>query len=520
MENCRKGEWSMKTRVGKHKKAQIVIAGGIVLLAITGCLKTPEAEYVTNKEGLSTLVQDHISYDNGISIAQQCNAPQQVTEEIEETNPYTTIEINAKVLLSEGTAIPIYQLRLMDIDNARLENYTQVLFGDEGFYQYTFGAVRTTKAEIQESIDYFQNLLETETLDEEWRQIYQSNLETLWNQLESIEEVPGYGSPVSYEYSPAVEQIWFDDDIELDWNYKQIGFTGMRDGKEYDLLAFQSKNNEELVFQLHQDTKTECGYFFGQLSIVEQYRNRAVEMNDCRYSVEEAEELCVEFLKELGIENMQAQYISDLELYGNGTVENSDSILLGRKGYGMVFCRTYGDMGDDGGALLDQDGRWAARYYGETPTLYGSISNAIYQDYWENRKTSWDGEAGISGEVTLPEVAYFMVLDDGIVSMRLINPMEPQEQLAENVKLLDFQRVLAQGQTQMEVLYGNTGSNSCRRQYKIQVIELNYARMQSPNTEGEFILVPVWDFKTGVDGNPLITINAIDGSNFDRQQGY
>lgn len=55
---------------------------------------------------------------------------------------------------------------------------------------------------------------------------------------------------------------------------------------------------------------------------------------------------------------------------------------------------------------------------------------------------------------------------------------------------------------------------------RINTIELNYACMQSPNQRDEYIMIPVWDFKTGINGKTIVSINAIDGSLFVREKGY
>lgn len=51
-----------------------------------GCQQTPDVEYITNKEGYSTLIQDNATMDNGVSVRQQVQAPEeQISETLEGT---------------------------------------------------------------------------------------------------------------------------------------------------------------------------------------------------------------------------------------------------------------------------------------------------------------------------------------------------------------------------------------------------------------------------------------------------
>ena len=119
-------------------------------------------------------------------------------------------------------------------------------------------------------------------------------------------------------------------------------------------------------------------------------------------------------------------------------------------------------------------------------------------------------------------IAIFTVLDDGIVRAWIQNPVENRELQAENVKLLGFDQVLKQGMAYMETLYGDSGTSDPGGYQNIVIrsIELHYARMQSPDNENEFTMIPVWDFKEFEDGRIMLSINAIDGSRFDRESGY
>ncbi|MCM1495385.1 MAG: DUF6034 family protein, partial [Bacteroides sp.] len=218
-----------------------------------------------------------------------------------------------------------------------------------------------------------------------------------------------------------------------------------------------------------------------------------------------------DFLAELGITNMETQYVTDIYLFHD--YSSRSEVYLGRKGWQIYMYWGTEDMSDDflpenywTKQTLMSNSKEATLPY----EMHDAYLNELYgeENYGEIR--AWNG------------VAVFTVLDDGIIDAWIQNPVENKELLAEHVTLLEFDQVFKQGLAQLETLYGDSGTGPAleRKDIKITVIELNYARMQSPNTEGEFAMIPVWDFKTGPDGESMVSINAIDGSVFDRRQGY
>lgn len=526
----------MKTQIGKQVKVKTMIAYGIVLMTMSGCLRTPDTEYITNKEGQATLIADNSAADQGVPLAKQCNAPEWATAEVEGLNEYTNIQVDAEVLLPEKTAIPIYRFTHAELDSQKMEKYANAIFGEEGFHQYAFD-VDYTPDEIRDLIEFNEYILAnakvTDTDMEVWsedgeileinveeQQRYQQRLSQLLQDLETL-HLPEYGDPVSYEFETKEDPMHYymgNQEIIFDYSYDRIGFTGRRNGKTYHFLAFQSGKNTEINFMIDSSEQVLDGYTMGNLNISNQYRNGRVEMSKCKYSVEEAVELCNDFLADLGIEYMEPVQIEDLDVNAQYWEEQTRyTEYLGRRGYQIVFAPAYDGMAEEpfgaSGAMYTYASVNAMTDWGrEEPSFKWLAGNANYD--------AAKIEEGFVEHTYTPALIYFAVLDSGIVAVKMMNLLERQELLAENVKLLDFNQALSQGVAQMDVLYNGAGNSMYRVDYKVQVIQLNYATMQSPNQENEYILIPVWDFKTGKDGRTLVTINAIDGTYFNRDQGY
>lgn len=104
------------------------------ILMVTGCLQTPDVEYVTNKEGQNTLISDNAISDNGIPISQQVQAPSRATGSCEKVNEYTSIEVDADVIVPSGTTVPVYTVAPMRMDAEVVKSYTGTLFETGEFY--------------------------------------------------------------------------------------------------------------------------------------------------------------------------------------------------------------------------------------------------------------------------------------------------------------------------------------------------------------------------------------------------
>lgn len=449
-------------KIGKYIKWQWVLIVSITAtVAIFGCQKIPETEYVTNKEGLGNLIQDNVAMDNGISVRQQVQAPvERVNQEVEGTNPYTTIKLEAEVVVPETTAIPVYRLGYLDVDGELAERYVQAVFDD---------------GKVQSIVD--DGYTEEECLEE---------IERLAKEIKDGQTSDGY------RLSEEDMELW-QMDIE---NYQNIIAEGMtRESAGYGGILDYTFRTDEYTLSNDCQYKKEYCSFTGQ------------------FSAEEAEELCSDFLSQLDLDDMVCEQIRDIEVsVPNRYVVPYEEVVTERNGYSLHFYRSYDSALDLEGIREQEDFIFS---------LSANASSNIISSFASHAATEASGTSEENFQIpNMQETAMFIVNDDGIISAVILNPMVTEECLAENVKLLSFDRVLEQGMAQLKVQYGDSGTSSNSETYRIKTIELSYARMQSPDSEGEFTLIPVWNFKMETNGKILVSINAIDGTVFNPDKGY
>lgn len=541
------GGIDMKSHVRKA-----LACSGIIILFMAGCQQNPDMEYVANKEGQNTFILDNITEDAGIPIAQQINAPGRITASCEKVNEYTSIEIDAAVVTPDCTSIPVYTVSSLNMDGKTVEEYTKILYESGEFYNREYGPNNSmyqrkiqTADELYAIIEGYEQILntaeitETETpvmdeygtileISEDDRAVFERVMNGYRERLPEAEDRSTYGAPVSYDFVNRTEEVYWGaidgNPLEFDYEYQTATFTGLHNGTEYDLSLYRDGMNSEIRFMLPKNIRMNNGY--SQEEIVIQYGEDSgsymTKPNTCQYSQEEAVNLCKDFMAELGIGQMECSMVENIALIKNYTMPNE--MFLGNKGYRIYFFNGFGDMTDCYSPSFDANmvKMW------ETNCPYGSIMQKSICSL-EGKRTSremLDEEFSIMEN--LNGMAVFQVMDDGIVDAWILNPLMNPELLAENVRLMSFDQIMQRGIAQLEILYGDSGGNDIlqgERQRNVEIritaICLHYARMQSPDTEGEYAMIPVWDFKTGgINGESILTINAIDGTVFDRETGY
>lgn len=495
-----------------------------VLLIFGGCMQTPDTEYIANKEGQATLIEDHAQEAPETSIAEQVHAPEHVTQKLEADNAYTNLEIDADVIVPDTNAVPIIQLTPKEVESEDVKAYAEVLFDEEPVQAVELEGY--TLEDCYRSLEYYQMFKEQIANGE--IQITEKGSEDQWNEegyyisisedrLEDINaritELQGYlteiqkaekstaGASENYEFTEKESKYAYAENMQR-YKYLVCSLKGTYHDKKYFLNVYKDTLNQEIRFTPSPEVMTSYGYETGMLELNLSYRNGVIENNKCQYSCEEAEQMCKEMLNELGLEGLELDYAQDIYLAGRGSGDTRHEI--GYKGYALYFVRGSQGIGD-----IAERG-----YYQEMLTADENVETSAYYEtnYYEKGSEDYMKR--------MQEQAVFLVTDDGIIKMTVISPMQEQEQLAESVVLLDFEQVLKQAQTQLATLYAEEGTVGNHSDIVIKRIEFRYARMQSPNQKDEYMLVPVWDFRSGKQGTTYVTINAIDGSVFERENGY
>lgn len=545
----------MKQRM---KKKVIAVIGSLSIICMSGCLATPDTEAIVNKEGRATLVRDNSIEDDGTMVRSRVNAPERITENMD-----CNIEIYADVIVPDISAIPVWSVRMADLDEAAAEKMIDQYF-DEGtvrkapcyeLNEYTFQWIYSQEDYeilLEDQREKMNRMpaglnIDTESYEEkvEWRMGEYASLMDIAENESDLK----LSSPYAFRDETSRSLTFMTDEdgeqqVELSEGpitYHTIDLTGTHGERQYDFGIKKDAWNRAFGFSVH---GTEQINVYGDVYLLEDVSSQWVSpysegQNQCGYSYEEAVALCDAYLEQAGIENMAARYWKEIKYITNYETLDSKGEVAG---YAIYYYRTYGQIGDGYvGAkqdkILEDCGTVLAR--GPLDNFEFLYSDAInteltcagyrndgideipLEDYLGEIESGSDSEEAEIAEIPiLKECIVFTVNDNGIASMQYFNPMENVGLMAENVALLPFDKVYESGCNYLEAIADDIGITDASKPITIGRIELNLARVQDPMAESSYTMLPVWDFRIGTTGDTLVTVNAIDGSIIDRMRGY
>ena len=545
----------------RTKKSMIALLSSLSILCMTGCLETPDTESIVNKEGRLTLISDNSIEDDGTMVRSRVNAPERITDNLD-----CNIEIQADVIVPDISAIPVWSVRMADLDETAAGKMIDQYF-DEGtirkapcfeLYGYSFEWIYSYEdyeiflEDLREKMNQMPAGLNVDT--ERYEEEVEYRMEkyaALMDRAENESDLT-LSSPYAFRDETSRKLIFMTDEdgeqhVESEEGpitYHTIDLTGTHEGRQYDFGIQKDAWNSAVGFSLH---GTEQISVYGDGYLLEDVVSRWVEpssggQNQCRYSYEEAVALCDAYLEQAGIENMKARRWKDINYitgYENYTGAPGEGEIAG---YAIYYYRTYGQIGDSYvGAKQDKILENCERPLANGPLenfehLYDyainteltyegyrndGIGDISLEEYLEGIESGSDSEEAEIAEIPiLKECIVFTVNDNGVASMQYLNPMENVGLMAENVALLPFDKVYESACNYLEVIADDIGITDAQKPVTIGRIELNLARVQDPIAENSNTMLPVWDFRIGTTGDTLVTVNAIDGSIIDRTAGY
>ncbi|MBQ8982899.1 MAG: hypothetical protein IJ079_04850 [Lachnospiraceae bacterium] len=534
----------------RYKKTALIFSICLIV-ACTACRRTPTTDYIANKEGQDSLISDHETTDTGVSIREQCNAPEHVEAEGKPGNEYTVIRINASVEIPEKSTIPVYSFTTRHYAEEELEPLAEILFPDGGVKNWNPQDSWMTEEQLYQNIEDLQKAMDNmviEDIPEEiWddktgelitgtQELYDSwanSKQELEQELATLREHKA-DTGISYTYSELSDHYTFQTELDdatwvkidsgeldyddvaekLNYTYKSIGMQGMKNGLVYDMKLDDDGSNTILYYAVDRMQTLKNGSNLYNMDSTTSYHSGYGSANKCLYSDEEAGKLVTDLLSELGYDGFQVGYICDLNTVhyrSHDSLEREGNRIT--NGYGLYLYRGIDGMSEVYNSLAQEDNVYY-QFMNLSDLPFNSINNMLNVEEYTRFVT------GSTDMGRYKEIVFANVLDDGVVQLAIINPMQEKELLAENVELIDFDQALNQGIAYLETKYGEMGTYLYHYSLDIQNIQLNYAYMRSPDNPEEYTMIPVWDFRSGPNGNIYVTVNAIDGTVFERAAMY
>ncbi len=458
------------------KKGKIILMLAL-LLGLSGCGRK-DVDYSAATEG-----QDKTTS----GVEEQADIGEDIPGHVEcsiNTLYGDVIEINADVKLpSAYNKCTVMELSCETFEAADIEYYVDLLF-DKGTDVLYMPYTAEEMAEIKQN---FEALKQTATSDREIMAFEDAMLEPEYYPEIPEEDFEGFEEYRLYNLG----------------DEERCQILGKIHDEYYLLTFFKSTKNYVMILN-----RWGYGNDLYLVEVSEDNYYMQTEGNTCAYSQEEAEALALDFVKNLGYDNF-------------GVIKTHNA-----------YNRHYTKAGEE---VNEVDGYniYLGRAYDNYSYIYSS--NICLNDEQDDICVFDAFDSGWTDAVS--EYIRVYVDSQGICRINFFNPMKEERILAENVKLLAFDKVLDTfGKPYEFTELGNSAvvgeieisdsSNYETCTYYIDEIVLGYGYVGEGNTRA---LVPVWYFFEREDTSGMSTgqskfvykrINALDGGYVDENMKY
>ena len=460
--------------MGKKLRRGILGLAMLGVFLLGACQPTPEKEIVVNKN------------DGAFESALEASAGPESQEAAQEeeiwndsfTRKNVSVEINAKITLPETEHYAVQKVRTRNFTEEELQKFVKVLFGDNPVRRFE----SYTKADREEQLIYAKETLEKmlagdesvidpgEPLEEQIAR-QQEEIENIEESIATASETTDTGEEIPVEFT--TDEEWditsFEGCTTLNGETSLINVSIDLDGIQ-NVSAFYFERDTDHYLGLHPTTK-------GKPDIAE----------------EEALSEALNIAEQLGMGDIKWE---KTEIFSAGKDDYA---------YCFTFVRLYEGMPltNPRHLVIDQTEDFEAPY------------NIIYQ----------------------PEQITIAVDDKGIRAINWTYPCEWMETVNQNVEIKPLEEVKELFSNYLFQTTANIGAYDVKTTIQLSEVRLAAAMMRVKDGEqGEFYIIPVWDFMgNGVETYPdgseyaltdlspeanIVTVNAIDGSNFDRFYMY
>ena len=438
------------------------------------CQPTPKTEIISQKENIEDVVSD---YEKGAkasgSLREQTGAPDQVSFTITLSEDGTTLVAeDVPVEMPDTDKAGVVSAVRADLTQGQIQGLVEQFFDGKTAYVI----LPMTKEDYMNGIKSYEEELARLTKENG----DESYIESLKGQISYYQDqIKAAPSADSLKTEP-VEFVWKPGEIH------SIGEEMSGENNEGDVTYrfLAAKHEAFMSLTLFQAPKagTRPNYIAGE-------KDTPV---SCQYSPEEAGQMALDFLAEAGIP------MGGLMVIGAEPV-----MCVERQDEGIIGYRVR--LGHGAGQVAPVYAVNRIAYTGQESQNEGILP----YDY---------------------ERIEAIVTDQGVTELEWENPMAEGEALADHVALMSFDQIQQIIQEQAgyawEKYMSADGMESETPTICLGKIVFGMMRVQNPDKEGEYTLIPVWDVfpinsvTEAISDGSMLTINAMDGSIIDRSSGH
>lgn len=457
----------------------------LVLLFAAGCQSTPEAGIVKGKS--SDALIKAAGAETGGTLAERTDAPARYESAFSNESGGLRVTMDAAVTVPEAEAVPIIRVTPAEITQAQADTLMEKLVQGPLYAQTTkeqiIIRILEAKRELAQGEPPGDNSYVIDDEEVSFEQWMQNVIDQYYDEYDN--------APAAGECEPISGKFQKDRDGD-----SRIYGLGLTEEYGYERLSVWNAGvsyTEAYYSRTSQDHSDGGGYMEGVNYITPGQspdRFEGVDLRaiaDIAVTEEEATALCGQVVSALGLE--------DMTLYSAG------------KKYASK------DPPDHMGWIVHY-----TRSVGGVPVTYTNVEGL--------GEGGADSEDSGAYQVSWPyERLDFLVNDAGLAAVVWRSPYTVDETVTADSALLPFSDVM--DIFEKMVLVEHDGMEA---EVTVNDIRLGYTRIRERDKQASGLLIPAWDFFGSIDyggmapvSDPeqsLLTINAIDGTIIDRNQGY
>ena len=404
---------------------------------------------------------------------------------------WNKVKARMKISVPDTDKLPVFRYGLKTFSEEKVESIVGSIIGKEPVF-YEIG---------QPSPEYYQMFIE------EWYGVIES-LEQWKQQIIETgpQEVETYSVKTGEEYIEIVDEESIDKDIE----------STKRHISEYQEIIDNYKETERVETKLGYSTNPEDLYLEEKMVM-----NASFDKDGEDYVLLTAGDGKVLKIGKRDLTSTRQsrpteyQTLSDDGSYSRKIkISKKEAIdkaekLISAEYPEMIFQKIYPSAGADGFGEDDVEYAW----------------KCYFTRRIENVDVSFEDHEIMTEELhTVPilyETISVIVNEEGIIGFEYNFPLQEEEMISENVKLMPIEDVLAIAKQYFSAQYYDD--------LVISDMKLSYTRVDKQDDKGHYYYVPVWDFYgktsmidpgTDLEIYSFLTINALDGTIIDRTYGY
>ncbi len=462
------------------KKAAFIILSMLLAVSLAACQPTPEKPAAADKNGaLEKIIAQPAVTGSPAPI------PDSWQEELQFQNG-TQVTVDAKIEKPDVSSYPVISATPHKYTLEDAQYYADILMQGRPIYEYS--RVRTKSAVEKDIIDIKAQMENTKNMQNVPEDKRQSVIEDLNQQLQSLETEYQNAPDKEPEKVPATLQ--FKDDSQ--GNHTIMVEADL--GESVPAVLIMTTSDDGMGSILTFSNTGANRNYNTQVEVRDSYAGMTL-------SRREAQDAAEKFLKNIGLTCIQ---LADTSSFTDPKgFENEDASALA----------------DNPEVKKDYQFQFSKVISGIPVTCINSNYGLTYSYEAEYDKTWPD------------EVIDVRVDDGGVYGFLWGGAGDTGQVLNENVEMLGFDSIKELFRKQ--IFYQRTWSGPTYTDSKITVRKVKLGFMRIELKENEYVYVPVWDFigdwtytdtivnePGGIYNVSFLTINAIDGSTINRNQGY